>query len=383
MADSSLRLLVIGNLPPHVIGGAENQVARLAEAWILAGAHIEVAGHRIPDGDQALGATRVRTHRIRTWSLGGRAGRGLSYLLSITRLVLSRCRDFDAVYCRGIGDGVLSLAILKTLGLCRWPIIAVPINARGAGDVAFLQSIPGWRIWARLIDRQINTVILINDNIAADLDSAGIVRAQRHHIPNGITVLPAIQRDVVTQVRRLVWAGRLDHQKGLDLLLHALAYCRRAGAGFKLLLVGEGPLGQELRAQADELGLTDIVEFAGAVPADSIRGRLASADVFVLPSRYEGMSNAALEAMEAGLPVLSTQCGGIDLVIADVAGWVCHPDNQDALLKSLIQMFNAPDAELLSRGLAARRIIEERFPIKHIAAANLALAQKLVRKSKD
>jgi glycosyltransferase involved in cell wall biosynthesis len=332
MADSSLRLLVIGNLPPHVLGGAENQISRLTEAWILAGANIEIAGHRIPDGEQAIGAARVRTHRIRTWNLCGRAGLGLSYLLSISSLVLTRRRDFDVVYCRGIGDGVLSLAILKTLGLCRWPIIAVPINARGAGDVAFLQSIPGWRILARLIDRQINCIILINDNIAADLDSAGIVRAERHHIPNGIPVLPAIQRDAVGQIRRLVWTGRLEHQKGLDLLLHALAHCRRAGASFRLLLLGEGPLVPELSAQADELGLTDIVEFAGAVPADSIRARLASADVFILPSRYEGMSNAALEAMEAGLPVLCTQCGGIDLVIADVAGWVCIPDNQAALL---------------------------------------------------
>jgi glycosyltransferase involved in cell wall biosynthesis len=379
MTEKPIRLLVIGNLPPHVLGGAENQVARLVEAWINAGVYVEVAGHRIPDGEQQLGAVRLSTSRIRTPSTGGRTSRGLSYFLSITRLILRRRHDFDAIYCRGMGDGLLSLALLRAIRLCALPIIAVPINSRGAGDVTFLQSIPGWKTWIRLLNREISAIILINKQITAELDAVGIIKPLRHHIPNGIPVLPAIQRREPNKIRRLLWTGRLERQKGIDLLLPALAKCHQRGALFNLQLLGDGPLKEQLQEQANKLGLSDVVEFIPSVPTESIRMKLCSADVFVLPSRYEGMSNAGLEAMEASLPILCTQCGGIDSVIADIAGWVCPPENPDALFEILSEMLNAPGSELLARGQNARKIVEENFPIKSVAAANLRVISPLIK----
>ncbi len=369
-SEVALRVLVLGNLPPHVLGGAENQIARLVEQWRQAGVHVEVAGHRIPEGEQQLGAQRVRTHRLRAWASGGRAGRALGYFLSLARLARQR-PDFDIAYCRGLGDGAVALAILATLGLCRWRLVACPINARGTGDIAFLRSIPGWRLWCLLLDRQLVALNLINPLIADDLDTVGIRQPPRSHIPNGIPLKQPLPRQCVGSVRRLVWTGRMEPQKGLDLLLPALAECRAAGHCFELRLFGNGPLQAALEAQVATLGLADCVSFPGPLPASAVRDALREADVFVLPSRYEGMSNAALEAMEAGLPVLCTRCGGIDAAVAEGAGWVCAPDDPAALTQALLAMFESHDQTLLDCGQQARALVEARYDIEVIARANL------------
>ena len=376
MADRPLRILVIGNLPPHVLGGAENQVARLVEAWRAAGAEVDVAGHRIPDGEQSLGRQTVRTRRIAAeGSL--RFVRAARYFLALAKLVRRERTRYDVVYCRGLGDGALTLVLLKALGFCRWPLLVCPINARGRGDVAFLRSVPGARWLVRLVDRQVDAFNLINRLVEDDLRDAGIVRPPLHRIPNGIPVQPVLRRMPPGMPLRLVWTGRLDGQKGLDLLFEALHGLREHP--WQLDLHGDGPDAGVLRRQVESLGLADQVRFHAPVPASQVRGLLTDADVFVLPSRYEGMSNAALEAMEAGLPVACTQCGGIDVAVADGAGWVCAPGSAKALQEMLARVFTASAADVLERGARARSLVEKEFEIGVVAGRNLDLLSALAR----
>jgi glycosyltransferase involved in cell wall biosynthesis len=376
--NRQLRILVIANLPPHVLGGAENQVALLAEAWIRAGHRVEVAGHRIPDGVQPLGSVEVRTHHIGTIDSFGRGARALSYLLGLSRLAWSARDRFDVVYCRGIADGALTIALLKALKVLRWPMVACPINARGRGDASFIRSVPGWRMWARLIDRHCDAINLIAGAIAQDVDELGIRRPRITHIPNGIPLRPCAPRTEVARVRRLCWTGRLSAQKGLDLLLRALANLAAQGRRFRLDLIGGGPDRAQLDALATSLKLGADVRFLGALDASAVRPVLRDADLFVLPSRYEGMSNSALEAMEAGLPVLCTACGGIDEHIAEAdCGWVCAPDSVEALTAALEAALATPDADLLAAGGRARTLVEQRFALAEIAERNLSLLQSL------
>jgi len=380
MAEPLPRILVLGNLPPHVLGGAENQISRLVERWLELGAAVEVAGHRIPNGTQWLGGRPLRTHRLSPWRTGGRPGRALGYLFSLWRLAWQRRRDFDVVYCRGLGDAALSLALGRTFGIVPWSMLVVPINAGGAGDAHFLRSLPAWRLWCRLLDRQIEAVNLINSDIASELDDLGLTRARRSFIPNGIPLLPAVSRSPGAEVRRLVWTGRLEHQKGLDLLFPALAECRQEGARFQLTLWGEGSRENELRSLASSLGIDDSVRFAGACPADAVRNVLCAADAFVLPSRYEGMSNSALEAMETSLPVLCTRCGGIDAAVEEGAGWVCEPNDASALRRALREMFSQSREEWLAQGRRARELVESRFAMNSVAQANLDLLGRVAKR---
>ena len=102
----------------------------------------------------------------------------------------------------------------------------------------------------------------------------------------------------------------------------------------QLLLVGDGELRGDLEAQTRSLGLSEIVTFAGH-RAD-IPEILATLDLFVLPSLWEGMLNAVLEAMAAGLPVVATAVGGTAEVVVDgVTGLLVTPRDPDALANAI------------------------------------------------
>lgn len=113
---------------------------------------------------------------------------------------------------------------------------------------------------------------------------------------------------------RYVATGRLTEQKGFDRLLTMMT---SAPASAHLTILGDGPLDRPLREQADQLGLADRVRFAGF--AENPWQHIAAADAFLLPSRWEGLPNAALEALACGTPVIATpEAGGIT-EIADLA----------------------------------------------------------------
>lgn len=341
------------------------------EGWLAAGASVEVAGSSIPNGRQMLGAQTVVTHRLRAWAARSRLARGLGYALPLVWLCLRRRANFDVAYCRGLGDGAIVLAALRALGLCPWRLVVVPINARGTGDAHFIRSIPGWRILCRLLNSEIAGINLINTAVEADLDELGITRPPRSRIPNGIEIKPAPVRTSVAPVRRLVWTGRMEPQKGLDILLPALAQCYAFGRRFQLTLWGDGSEAARLLQSSSTLRINECIHFAGVCAPDYVRTVLIDADVFILPSRYEGMSNSVLEAMEASLPALTARCGGIDAYVDQGAGWTCAPEDQQALVRALERMFDCTDDELLAVGRRARDLAEQHFERDRIARENL------------
>ncbi|WP_417067888.1 glycosyltransferase family 4 protein [Niveibacterium terrae] len=373
-----MRILVISNLPPYVLGGAENQVFRLVCAWQGAGAQVEVAGHRLPNGSVRTANRDLPTHRIFVVNRLGRLGRSISYFLSLACLLLRHSGHFDIIYCRGLADGALSICLLKSLGLLNVPLVACPINAKGAGDVSFIKSIPGWRWLVRMLNRHCNGINIIAPAIEPDLASVGITAPAIARIPNGIALSAPVKRSSVSATRQLIWTGRLSKQKGLVVMMRALACVRASGRDFHLQLIGDGPERLALERLSSELGIADRIEFIGAIDREQIRARLHAADVFLLPSIYEGMSNSALEAMEAGLPVLLTRCGGIDTYVDEALGWVCPPDDECALSQSLCAALDAEDGELLARGACARALVERRFAIEDVAAANLAFFARIL-----
>jgi glycosyltransferase involved in cell wall biosynthesis len=377
-----MQILVVANLPPYVIGGAENQVARLVETWTDLGHHVEVAGHRIPDGILRFGNAEVRTHHIAVIDRAGRGGRAASYLFSMARLFHKIKMNFEVIYCRGLGDGAISICLLKAIGEVRLPLVACPINAKGEGDSHFIRSIPGWRLLLQMVNRHCDAINIISPAILSDLVELGIDRPKISHIPNGIKICDPIQKFHVASTRRLVWVGRLTAQKGIDLLFKALANVVTAGREFSLEIIGNGPDMALLLEQRRQLCLEKKVRFTGALAKDTIRTKLADADVFILPSRYEGMSNAVLEAMEAGLPILLTRCGGIDTYIDENIGWICEPDDVNGLTAALLRMLSTTADKLLAMGKQARLLVERNFQIEKISRQNENLLRQLVEASR-
>ncbi len=368
-----MRILVFSNFPPYVLGGAENQVARLVGAWRHTGNIVGVAGHRIPTTKVTVEGHQVQTHRIWTFNRAGRLGRALTYLISTLLLLIRQGTKFDIIYCRGMGDAAISVSLAKALRITRSPLVACPINAKGKGDANFIKSIPGWRIIVRLLNRYCNAVNIIAPAITDDLRKLNINIPLMASIPNGIPIQPRLSSKSADSPRRMIFTGRLCHQKGLDLLITALGKLRTRGYQFQLDIVGDGPLKGELETLIDKLALGEHIHLRGKVPAREIRSLLVQYNALVLPSRYEGMSNSALEAMEAGIPVLATRCGGIDHYIDSSRGWICEPEDLNSLTDSLRSLLETPPDLLVNMGARVRAMVENKFEMEIIARKNIAL----------
>lgn len=131
------------------------------------------------------------------------------------------------------------------------------------------------------------------------------------------------------------YSGRLSAQKGLDTLLDALSGLGR-NPDLVLAIAGSGELGTSLKAQVEELKVTDLVHFLGFVTdMDSFYHAI---DILVLPSLNEGLSMSVLEAMRAGLPVIATRVGGNpEIVIDGVTGWLVAPREVRGLRRAIAE----------------------------------------------
>ena len=155
---------------------------------------------------------------------------------------------------------------------------------------------------------------------------------------------------------RVLAVGRFQAQKGFDLLLGAWREVVRAVPGARLRIVGEGPLGSELAALANELGVAASVEWTA--PTDRIEALYREAAVFVLSSRYEGMPLALLEAQALGVPAVAFDCptGPREIVSAET-GIVVPAEDVSALAAGMVRLLGDP---VLRARMAAAAIARSR-----------------------
>lgn len=177
--------------------------------------------------------------------------------------------------------------------------------------------------------------------------------------------------------RRVLGVGRLDRQKGFDLLLLAFARSGLVNKGVGLTILGEGPERRALEALARELGVADAVDMPGVVP-DPERW-MAQATVFVLPSRYEGFPNALLEAMAMGCPVIAADCdsGPREIIRHGENGWLVPVEDVEALAQALRQFFE--DAALRARLGAAAVEVRVRYSKRTIVTRWEELIEEVLR----
>lgn len=177
------------------------------------------------------------------------------------------------------------------------------------------------------------------------------------------TVRDRIRRELKTPNEALVIAsvGRLHPVKGLAKLLVAMKSVHARFPEVYLWLVGDGELRSTLEAQARQLGLDDVVVFTGT--RLDVPEILTAVDIFTLASHVEGMPNAILEAMAAGLPVVATQVGGVpEIVVEGQTGLLVPPADDKVLAQALLTLIE--DASLRRRlGLAGRQRVLGQFDI--------------------
>ena len=200
-----------------------------------------------------------------------------------------------------------------------------------------------------------------------------------HRIYNGLNLAEFGQADFSSTPPLMVAVGRLIAKKGFANLIHACGLLVQSGKAFQCEIIGEGLLENEFRAQIEQLNLQDRVTLSGAKPQRELRQRLATANVFVLPSVVDaqgGMDNlptVIMEAMAAGLPVISTDVGGIsEMVVQNETGFLVRPGDAAELTGAIEKVID--DRQLAQRlGQAGYERARELFSIEKNARELFAL----------
>jgi len=157
----------------------------------------------------------------------------------------------------------------------------------------------------------------------------GYFRAQSH-------AAPFVARRSRREVSDIVFVGQLIRRKGVDLLLDAIAPLFAEHHGLRLTLIGDGDHRGAFESQVHRYGLHDRVVFEGALAADRIQSRMATADLLVLPSRWDGWGIVINEALSGGVPVVASDlCGAADLIEHGVNGYVFPANNAISLRECL------------------------------------------------
>ncbi len=193
---------------------------------------------------------------------------------------------------------------------------------------------------------------------------------------------PEQRPDPTCPARDIICVARLEYSKGIDVLLHAWGRLMHAPSAWRseleprLRIVGDGQLRPQLERIAAELGILDSIEFLGT--RTDILTLLQQSWGFVLPSRWEGMPNALLEAMSCGLPCIATRVSGSeDLITSDANGLLVEPEQPVDMALALRQII--ADADFAQHlGHAARATIERDYQLSNIVNQCLTLYRQLL-----
>lgn len=289
-------------------------------------------------------------------------------LASILRLRGLLAGSADIVHAHGLRAGALTLLGLAFVRGGRRPAAVVTVHnapPSGAGAPALV-----YRLLERLVARRADLVLCVSPDLEARLRAAGGRRVARAVIaapetPPGPPALPLEVPRGVPEARPVVLgAGRLAPQKGFGVLLEAAATWRDLDPVPLVVIAGDGPLGEELRASAAALGVDAV--FAGH--RDDVPALLTVAAVFVLPSRWEGQPLVLQEALRTGAPVVATRAGGIPDLVGDAALLV-PPGDAPALAAAVRSVLTDPLLAAALRVAAASRAAVLPSPADAVDAA--------------
>jgi glycosyltransferase involved in cell wall biosynthesis len=232
-------------------------------------------------------------------------------------------------------------------------------------------------VLARSWLKRAGTIQAISTRIASELTRHGFPADRILVLPNAVDTSRFRVRAGLRKPGApftAVFVGRLVEEKGLGTLMEAWAEAFHGRTDVRLRLVGGGPLEQPLGQQAAALGIAAQVEFLGH--QDRVEEILAEADVGVLPSRIEGLSNTLLEFMACGLPPIASRVSGSeDFVVPGRNGWLFPVSDAKALAACLREAGGLPAERLFELGRQARADVESAAAVSTVVGRLLSLYQ--------
>lgn len=277
---------------------------------------------------------------------------------------------YDLIYVLQASQAGGAAWLLKRFGRVSQPLVLNLQEGKDLDRQSFLV-----RTSRRLILSSADHFTVISAYLEKFLEKRGIGQDKIFLMPNGVDLRVAHadptalkERLGLKNERVVLTVSRLVEKNGIEDLLEGFVYAKRAHAKpLKLLIVGEGEMEPQLRKQAQDLGVGSAVIFVGSVPHEEIPQYLALADVFVRPSRSEGLGTSFLEAMAAGVPVIGTRVGGIvDFLEDGKTGLYCSVGDAQDIAQKIIVLLS--DEALRSRLIRqSREMVERKYDWDQIA----------------
>lgn len=373
-------------------GGLERSAHRLCRQLLTDGCRVFVLTRNYDGLARQELIDGVEVRRFPVWGRQ-RVLASLSYLVQALWWLLVHRRDYHLIH------GHQSYAP-ATIGACAKLLLGKPVLVKVSTADLFserreLERLPLF-FFRRWLLRRIDRFVVVNPHAREEFVELGIDAARIVHIPNGVPISQERALDAATRrqararlgapwERLVVFVGRLSEEKNLDVLLEAWPSVLRRHPDAQLALVGDGGTFRNaepaLRQQAGRLGVEASVHFVGRV--SDVTDYLLAADLFVLPSSTEGMSNALLEAMAVGLPIVATRVpGNCELIRDEDSGLLVEPKDPQALAQAIIRLLWAPE-QAARLGQAARETAASRFAIQRIGQDYLALYAELLSRTSN
>jgi glycosyltransferase involved in cell wall biosynthesis len=354
-----MRILVLNYEYPPLGGGAAVATAALARGLTEHGVVVDVVtagagcGTQSERHPQQLTVYRVRSRRTGIHQAGmGNAG---SYLIAALPVIrrLMRAHRYDAVH---VYFSLPTGALLPFLSLRGTPVV---VALRGSDVPGYDPYNRGLQVAHRLLAPLTRWIWRRADRVVAVCESLGQLARVTYPdlpysvVPNGVDLelfhpAPAPRR-FPTSVIRCLAVARLIERKGLGDLIRALALLERGR--FQLDIVGGGADERALRDLASAGGVADEVRFLGPLPRAEVARRYREADLFTLPSSAEAFGNVFAEALASGVPIVSSDVGGIpDLVEHGTNGLLVKPGDIKGLAAAMRYLADDPELRMAMAG---------------------------------
>jgi glycogen(starch) synthase len=371
--------------PPFVIGGIAAHVDGLARAMVRGGHEVVVLSLQrnepgttpVPDDEVVDGVRVLRAATDLPWlPEGDLVARMASANHQIVGLA-AKLGDWrpDVIHAH---DWLVAWAgdTLKTL----WdrPLVAtIHATERGRhgghvppGMPAAVNAIEWWLTY------QAREVIACSKFMVREVVGGFELPTDKVHlVPNGVDpALWAVPTKGAPKREQLVVAwGRVQYEKGFQVLVRAIAELRHTVPGIRCIIAGRGSYLPELQTQIDMEGVTDIVDLAGFVPDDDLRAILRRAGCVIIPSLYEPFGIVALEGMAAGAPTIVARTGGLaEIVEGTGAGLLFEPGNHHELAARIGHVLTDTKAATAMRKKAAT-LIADHYTWEAIAVSTIAV----------
>jgi glycosyltransferase involved in cell wall biosynthesis len=371
-------VMIIQSYYPR-LGGAERQLAAIVRRLEGQGYEFSILTRRYPGLQAYERVDGVPVYRLPAF--GPKILAGILFRLSAL-FTLWRIKP-DLIHAHELlSPSYIAVFARRIFGV---PVVAKVLRGGELGDLDKLQRKPfgKWRI--ALFRRYIDRFIVISREIDDELAHIGVPPDHRIHIPNGVDIerFAPLADDKMQKMRSslgfssnlmAIYSGRLETEKRVNLLVDLWPRIRADHSDAILIILGSGSQETELKRIAGE-GIC----FLGQV--DDVVPYLQITDLFILPSITEGLSNALLEAMAVGLPVIVTDVGGAsDVVEHGVSGLLIAPDDP-AQLEEMIARVLDDATYRLQLGHQARQRIAVDFALTTTLDRLMALYKQIARRN--